>query len=207
MKRLLFGLLGFALLGQAPLFAQGPPPGPVVPGPATVIIAGPGEVIGDPAVIGCDGPGCRRHGHHHSDYVCVPEHYVKETTKWVYCSDCEPLCLCYRSVCHLFQHGCASCADGKCEHPYTRHFLIKKLRVCEQDAVKCVPQQPCCDGGACHPGLTIVPTQGTIMMDTVVPAPPALPAASVPAPTAPGLEPAYSYPPKKMPSPPGAGLR
>src|SRR5262249_21248718 len=80
--------------------------------------------------------------------VCVPECYVKKTTKWVYrCCD-EPLCL--PPFRHLFGGG--GCDDHHCEHPRTVRFLIKKKRICEEEAVKCVPSEaPCCaPAGGCH---------------------------------------------------------
>jgi hypothetical protein len=87
----------------------------------------------------CDTHG-GRHGHHEKP-CCVPEHYCKEITKWVYRSDCEPFCLVHG--CHTTAHGCGSCADGTCVG-HTRRFLLKKPCVTVVDAIKCVPQTPVC---------------------------------------------------------------
>src|SRR4051812_527861 len=123
MKRLLLSLMGLGLLGAAPVLAQQPlSPVTVTPAPTAPVVVLPES-----------GPACdtRGHGHHHVQ--CVPEPYVKETKKWVYNSCSEPICLCYRPLGHLFKHGCdgdgcGSCADGRCEHGYTRHYLVKKPR-------------------------------------------------------------------------------
>ena len=66
--------------------------------------------------------------------VCVPEHYCKETKKWVYSSGCERFCLCYFPS--LLGHF--GCDPGHCEPPHVRNYLVKKPRVCKEDAVKCV---------------------------------------------------------------------
>jgi hypothetical protein len=75
----------------------------------------------------------------------VPEHYCKETKKWVYSSCCEKFCLCYFPS--LF-HGCG-CDSGHCEPPYSRRYLVKKPRVCKEDAVKCVLAPAGCAAGPC----------------------------------------------------------
>jgi hypothetical protein len=68
--------------------------------------------------------------------VCCPEHYLKKTTKVCYSCDRESICLCY-------YHGCGhcDCDSGHCGEPYCRKFLVKKIKPCEEDAVKCVPQE------------------------------------------------------------------
>ena len=126
MKRYFLGVLGLALLGGAP--AMGQTPGAV---PA-------GHMVG-----GYDACCPSTHA------VCVPECYVKETKKWVYSSGCEPLCLCYFRG--LFGGHCGECENGRCEHPYTVKYLVKKPRVCTANATKCVPSEAPCDGG--RPGL------------------------------------------------------
>jgi hypothetical protein len=162
MKKYFLGLAGFALLGGAPLLGQGPPPIP--PGP-----------VGGPVVHGPDG-GCA-HGHcaPPTKTICVPDHYIKKTDHWCYSSGCEPLCLCYYHG--LFRHcGCGE--HGHCEHPYTRRYQIKKLRVEESECTRCVPKEvPDCghghhrsrghDGaadclpGVVAPGAPLIPPPGT----------------------------------------------
>jgi hypothetical protein len=138
MKQYFLGLAGLALLG-GPLLAQGPPPPPVPHGPPCDV---PG---GAPVAVLPERAG---HHHHHPDYVCVPEHYTKKKDKWVYNCGSEPLCLCYFHG--LFRH--CHCGDsGHCERPYTRRYLVKKIRHCEEDDIKCVPQ-PACAGGHCGAG-------------------------------------------------------
>ena len=125
MKKYLFGLIGVALLGGNPLLGQTPTPCP-------------GGLGGVPAGATC-AP---------TETTCVPEHYVKKTTKVVYTSGCEPLCLPYCSG--LF--GCLGCDSGHCGHPHTSRYLIKKIQTKEEDAIKCVPAEvPACERGRCHP--------------------------------------------------------
>src|SRR5262249_553237 len=115
-----------------PLLAQSPVV--VLPGPAGVPCGTP-EVAG-PASCACP----------HTKAVCVPEHYVKKTDKVVFCSRCEPVCLCHF---HGLFGGC-DCAKGPCGHAYPRHYLVKKKQTCEHDAVKCVPaEEPICERGHC----------------------------------------------------------
>jgi hypothetical protein len=132
MKKYLAGLLGLALAAGAPLLGQSPAPVPTGPG---------GVPVGAPMVICQDGAGCVP-----THTICVPEHYTKKTTKVVFSCGSEPLCLCYFHG--LFAgHGCG-CDSGHCERPYTRRYLIKKVRPCEEDATKCVPAQvPACGRG------------------------------------------------------------
>jgi hypothetical protein len=86
--------------------------------------------------------------------TCVPEHYCKETKKWTYNSGCEPFCLCFWPS--LF--GGCGCDSGHCEPPYHRHYLIKKLRICREDAIKCVPAPAGCTDNACYvPAPTYFP--------------------------------------------------
>ena len=76
---------------------------------------------------------------------CVPEHYVKKTTKVVYAPHgCEPVCLPYSQG----WFGCGGCDAGHCDCPYTRRYMIIKIKTCEEDAIKCVPTQvPACGVG------------------------------------------------------------
>jgi hypothetical protein len=128
MRKYLVGLAGLALLGGAPLLGQPPAAVPI----------GPGAVpVGTPMVICQDGAGCVP-----TKTVCVPDHYLKKTTKVVFSSGCESLCLCYFRG--LFA-GCGCDGSGHCESPHTRRYLIKKIRNCEEDAIKCVPVEvPAC---------------------------------------------------------------
>src|SRR5260370_13606004 len=101
MKKYLCGLIGLALLGGNPLQAQTP----------TAVPAGHG---GAPVVVWQEAPCCTP-----TKTVCVPEQYIKKTTKPLYSSGCEPLCLCY--IRGLF--GSCGCDSGHCQRPYTRRYL------------------------------------------------------------------------------------
>lgn len=135
MKKYLFGLIGVALLGANPLLGQTPTPFPGGLG---------GVPAGTPALLaGPHGATCAP-----TKTTCVPEHYVKKTTKVVYSSGSEPLCLPYCAG--LFGH--LGCDSGHCGHPHTRRYLIKKIQTKEEDAIKCVPAEvPACERGRCHP--------------------------------------------------------
>jgi hypothetical protein len=137
MKKYLAGLLGLALAAGAPLLGQSPAPIPT--GPVGVPVGVP---VGAPMMTCQDGAGCVP-----THTVCVPEHYVKKTTKVVFSCGSEPLCLCYfRGLFAGHGHGCE--CSGHCEHPHTRRYLIKKVRTCEEDDIKCVPAQvPGCGRG------------------------------------------------------------
>ncbi len=158
MKKYLFGLLGFALLGGAPLLAQAPPP------PAGVIIDGA------PHGVCCEGGSCTP-----TKTVCVPEHYVKKTVKREYNCTSEPICLCYFRG--LFK-GC-DCDKGHCERPYTRRYLVLKIHRCEEDATKCVPQEvPACGHGHGPAHSFASPYAGVVTLSV---APPGMaPATTVP---------------------------
>jgi len=126
LRTYILGLLGLALVGGNPVLGQSPAPVPVG------------------APLGC-GSGCG--GCAPARTVCVPEHYCKETKKWVYSSRCEPFCLCYFPT---LWGGCGCGDSGSCEPPYTRRYLVKKPRICKADAVKCVPSEgPACANGQC----------------------------------------------------------
>jgi hypothetical protein len=49
--------------------------------------------------------------------------------------------------CHgVFRH--CGCDEGRCENSYTRHFLIKKVKTCQEEATRCVPAEtPACGKG------------------------------------------------------------
>jgi len=153
MKKYVFALIGFAAAAGSPLLAQ--TAAPAVGGVAVVMAA--------PECGAC----CP------TRTTCVPERYMKKTTKVVYSSGCEPVCLCYfRGL----SRNCG-CESGHCEQPYTRHYLIKKNQTCEECATKCVPSQcPVCEHGHCG-----VPVGCAA---AVVPASPAPPMAAPPAITA-----------------------
>src|SRR5271157_3737421 len=99
MKKYLFGLIGVALLGGSSLLGQTPTPFPGGLG---------GVPAGTPALLaGPHGATCAP-----TKTACVPEHYVKKTTKVVYTCGSEPLCLPHCSG--LFGHlG----FPGHCGHP------------------------------------------------------------------------------------------
>jgi hypothetical protein len=125
MKKFLFSLIGLVLVGANTLFGQAPAP-VIAPG-------SPG---------GCCCP---------AQVTCVPEQYTKKITKVEYGKGCEPLCLCFFQGC---RRRC-DCGSGHCEHPYTRHYLIKKVHTCEECATHCVPSQcPACGTGQCC-GVTV----------------------------------------------------
>jgi len=132
MKKHFFALIGLALLGGGPVLGQTPVALPnVVPGP---VMVGAPAVPCQPQCVAC--PATR--------ISCVPEPYVKKTPKTVYSCGSEPICLCYF---HGLFRGC-DCQSGECAQPYTRRYLIKKVRTCEEDAVKCVPAEvPACQVG------------------------------------------------------------
>jgi hypothetical protein len=140
LKTYALGLLGLALLG-APAWGQTPPPGPHVPVSSAMVPC--------PCPCPADGTGCNQ--------VCVPEHYVKETKKWCYASRCEPFCICYF---HGLHGGCGcEGEDGHCGHLFTRRVLLKKPRVCKEDAIKCVPGPAGCADGPCFgPGQMYFPS-------------------------------------------------
>jgi len=154
MKHRFLGLIGLALLGGSPLLGQTPPPAPSDPNPAPdgVIVLNPapgGVIVPNPApggiIVGApldcpEGPDCCP-----TRTICVPEHYTKKTDKVSYCCRSEPLCLCFYHGLHSLFRGCECGHPGHCEHPYTRRYLVKKIRVCEEEAIKCVPKQvPAC---------------------------------------------------------------
>jgi hypothetical protein len=130
MKRYCVSLLGLALLGGAPVAAQGPPA--ATQGYAVLPLAGPGG----PAVI-YDGGATKT--------VCTPTTIVKNRTDITYSSGCETICIAfYRG---LFR---GSCEQGHCENPVQRRYLIKKIAETPVPVVKCVPTQvPACDSGRC----------------------------------------------------------
>ena len=139
MRKLILSVMGLALLGGNALLGQAPSAGPTgqpVPGP-TGGCCGP---IG-----GCCGAACCPK----TKTICVPEHYEKERKKVVYTFGYEKKCLPY---CHgLFEcFDCGGCDKGHCGHALTVKYLVKKVRICEHDAVKCKPVEvPACRQGGC----------------------------------------------------------
>jgi hypothetical protein len=143
MRKYILGLVTLAVLGTGPVLGQTPQvihgsPGTVetLPDRSPTVQGG---VITEPAGACCD----------QAKIVCVPENYTKKTINFVYCSGCEPVCLCYFRG--LFG-CCGGCEGGHCEAPYTRRFLIVKIRPCEQCVTKCVPVQTpagCAAPGGC----------------------------------------------------------
>jgi hypothetical protein len=119
MKTYLFCAIGLSLLTGSVALGQAPAP-PIQPGsvPPDVLVTVP------------DGAACA-----HPKTICVPEHYTQETTKVVYSCGSEPLCVGYFHG--LFR--CKDCESGHCEHPYTRRYLIKKSKPCQEEATRCVP--------------------------------------------------------------------
>jgi hypothetical protein len=129
MKNRFVAVIGLSLLGVGPVLGQAPAAVPTVSGPATIIVS---------PVAPC-APDCSTCPA--TKIACVPEPEIKKTPKPVYCSGCEPLCLCYF---HGLFRSCG-CDSGECARPYVRRFLIKKIRTCEEPAVKCVPVEvPAC---------------------------------------------------------------
>jgi hypothetical protein len=113
----------------------------------------------------------------------VPEHYCKETKKWVYSSGCERFCLCYFPS--LLGHF--GCDPGHCEPPHVRNYLVKKPRVCKEDAVKCVlAPASCATGPCCVPTLPYFPVGPGLRSAAPAPLPVAGPRYAVPLPVAHG---------------------
>jgi hypothetical protein len=122
MKRYLFGVIGLALLGGSPLWAQTP-------------MAGHPVVIMEPSGGSCCSSGS-------CGGCCQLEHYCKTKDNVVYSCGSEPLCVV--SPKGLFGHGCCGC-----DH-YTRRYLIKKIQPCQRDALRCVAtEMPACQHGQC----------------------------------------------------------
>jgi len=177
MSKYLLGLMGLALLGGSTLLAQTPQAGPKrepIPAPA-----GPkGEplpppIVSTPPVEACGPGGCCPK----TKTVCCPEHYIKEKEKVVHTFGCEKKCLPY---CHgLCHHGCDDSDHGRCGHAIHVRYLVKKVQVCEHEAVKCNPVEVPkhrgrgCANGSCGASETVViPTEQPVATQpaiTVVP--------------------------------------
>jgi hypothetical protein len=167
MKRMLLGLLAAALIGSTPALAQPPvpPAPPLPPAPASLVTTDCGH-------------GARK------NYVCVPETYVRKTTRWVYSTVCEPICPAYYHGFGLFHKDCGGCDSGHCEHPYMRKYLVKKPRICEEPAVGCVPQRACGHDGCCATDGCIAPAApGVVFPGASIGAPIPLPLQKMPSPT------------------------
>jgi hypothetical protein len=163
MNKYLFGLIGFALLGANPALGQTEPPLPAAPGAEVAGIAAPAArplganpALGQtepplPAAPGAEvagiaaspiGPSSAASAR--TKTICVPEHYVKKTAKILYSSGSETLCrpYCTGLFARLGWHS------GHCGHTYTRRYLIKKVQIKEEDAIRCVPKEvPAADHG------------------------------------------------------------
>ena len=144
MKKYLLGLIGLALLGgsstaQAPALMPATPPA----GAPVVVVETQGAGCSSCCTSSCP--------------TCVPEHYLKPVKHINYGSGCEDFCICYYHGWSLF--GTCDCDNGHCGEVHTRRYLLKKIRVCDEDAVKCVVGEapatcgtpctttaPCCGG-------------------------------------------------------------
>ena len=77
----------------------------------------------------------------------MPEHYEKKKEKVIYTFGYEKKCL---PFCHglLACFDCGDCDHGRCGHAIHVRYLVKKVRICEHDAVKCNPVEvPACSHG------------------------------------------------------------
>jgi hypothetical protein len=130
MKTRFIAVIGLGLLGACHVLGQAPAEVPTRSGTAAIIV----EPAAPCAPECCPCPAAK--------ITCVPEPYIKKTSKPVYSCGSEPLCQCYF---HGLFRSCG-CESGQCASPYTRRFLIKKIQTCEEPAVKCVPKEiPACD--------------------------------------------------------------
>jgi hypothetical protein len=114
MRKWMLGAMGFILLNGAILLAQLPSTAPT----------------GIPAPNGgcCPAACCAK-----TKTVCVPEHYVKEKQIVRHTFGCEKKCMPYFYACGH------DCDHGHCGHVITVRYLIKKVQICDHDAVKCNP--------------------------------------------------------------------
>jgi hypothetical protein len=141
MKKFLIGLIGVALLGANPVLAQAPMTtqnafsgNPAAAPMAAAPYYGPANPVAMPPYGQPCGPTCCAP----AKAECVPEHYIKKTTKVVYAPHgCEGVCVPY--YCHGSLFGHCDCDEGHCECPYHRRYMIIKIKTCEEDAIKCVP--------------------------------------------------------------------
>ena len=137
MSKLILCLMGLALMGGNTLLGQTPQ------------VAPKGELILPPIVSMpqgacssgdcCSGSCCAK-----TRTVCVPEHYEKKKEKVIYTFGYEKKCL---PFCHglLACFDCGDCDHGRCGHAIHVRYLVKKVRICEHDAVKCNPVEvPAC---------------------------------------------------------------
>jgi hypothetical protein len=72
--------------------------------------------------------------------VCVPECAKKKVTKVEYDQKCVDYCVPRHSLLSLFHHSdCDQCQEcGK--QVQSKHILVKKIIVTDEDTVKCVPR-------------------------------------------------------------------
>jgi hypothetical protein len=147
MNKFILGLLGLALIGGSSLLGQDPngPKGEPIPPPK-------GEPIPAPIIVNaeaCPSGHCQK-----TKTVCCPEHYVKEKQTVVHTFGKEKICLppCL-GLCHCFR--CDANDHAHCGHAICTRYLVKKVQVCEKDAVKCNPVEvPACSrhGHRCSNG-------------------------------------------------------
>jgi len=138
MSKLILGLMGLALMGGNALLGQTPQVGPK----AELILP---PIVSIPQAGACSSGDCCSGGCcAKTRTVCVPEHYEKKREKVVYTFGCEKKCL---PFCHglLACFDCGDCDHGRCGHAIHVRYLVKKVRICEHDAVKCNPVEvPAC---------------------------------------------------------------
>jgi hypothetical protein len=104
-----------------------------------------------------------------ANVICVPECYDREKKTPVYSSVCEPVCLSHCG-CHLFGlfgHCDSGCDGGQCDHPRTRHWLVKRYCIEHCPETRCVPvSAPACDAAPCYGVVPGGPVQ-TIPLQTM----------------------------------------
>jgi hypothetical protein len=146
MKGYWISLCSLALAGMA--WAQTPGTVTIVTDSAAPLASAPAAVSGSILGLGHHGDGgCGGCGH----TTCMSVPAKKKTTKVEFSSVCEKICVPMCS-CSLRGHGhCDSCSEGTCSRPYTKNYLVKKVRTEECDTYKCVPvESPACGhGGSC----------------------------------------------------------
>jgi hypothetical protein len=179
MNKYFLGLMSLALLGGSTLLGQAPTAGQKgepIPAPKGEPIPAPIKEIpmADPACPSgsCQGGGCQK-----TKTICCPEHYTKEQKKVVYTFGCEKKCLPGCTFCHLLGgHGCDHCDHAKCGHAIHVRYLVKKVQICEHDAVKCNPVEvPACGhghgrrcaNGACSGDSPVIETEQPVVTPPV----------------------------------------
>lgn len=132
MKKYLVGLMGLTLLSGSALWGQEPLEVPVSTAHESFAPSVGAEACCTP-----------------TKTICVREQYMKQTVKPAYSSVCEPICLPYRcdlvALCQWLRHEDCDCKCCPCTKPYTKKYLVKKLKTTEKCEWKCVPQTVPCD--------------------------------------------------------------